>query len=392
MHWFLMSMRRTFLLTAALLVVLPACASSSSTLSNSASARYRTLALVDANTGAVDRGFPDANCAPYSAIADGGGGWYIGGCFSRVGKVLRPGLAHLRSDGNVDTAFAPTLGRKHVVQILVRRDRVVYAGGDFGVIALDAKTGKRLWSSAIGGERVNGLAFEKGILYVSGSFERIGGVASNGLAALDSRNGEPTEWRVAVTELAPGWKKPEPAFGFGPIAVGGGAVFITGLFSSVYGVDRPLGIAAISPRTGRPTAWSPNHGNEPDDAYSILATHGQVLVGGKFGFAVYDAHTGRDLRWRNHLSGSSAVATEFAVSGDTVYLGAGTGYAGFNRAGGKRVNNLAAVRLPEGTFLNWRPILGRCVDVSAIAVSGSKVLVGGVFSQDPAGCASPSGG
>ncbi len=230
------------------------------------------------------------------------------------------------------------------------------------------------------------LAFGNGVLYVAGGPWRDGRVVRDNVAALDPRTGKLTPWRVNL---------PPALAGIEAITTGNGVVYISSGgaagFKRVDGLKRPLGIAAVSPRTGRPTAWSPKHGNEPDDAYSILATHGQVLVGGKFGFAVYDARTGSDLRWRNHLSGSSAVANEFAISGNTVYLAAGTAYAGFNRAGGKRVNNLAAVRLPEGTFTDWRPILGRCVDVSSIAVSADKVLVGGVFSQDITGCVSPTG-
>jgi hypothetical protein len=61
-----------------------------------------------------------------------------------------------------------------------------------------------------------------------------------------------------------------------------------------------------------------------------------------------------------------------------VYLGAAD--AGVTRVGGKRANSLASVVLPKGMFTNWRPNLGRCTLVGAIAVSGRKVLVGGSFS------------
>ena len=121
------------------------------------------------------------------------------------------------------------------------------------------------------------------------------------------------------------------------------------------------------------TAWTPQPGFEPEDVSAILATHGQVLVGGKNGFAVYDARTGRNLAWRRRLNGA---ATAFAVSGDTVYLGADLS-GGFTRAGGKPAHNLAAVVLPEGRFTDWRPKLSPSLIVTAIAVSGQMVLVAG---------------
>jgi len=45
-----------------------------------------------------------------AAIADGAGGWYLGGTFSSVGGVARGGLAHVRADGTLDTAFDPPAG------------------------------------------------------------------------------------------------------------------------------------------------------------------------------------------------------------------------------------------------------------------------------------------
>jgi hypothetical protein len=99
-------------------------------------------------------------------------------------------------------------------------------------------------------------------------------------------------------------------------------------------------------------------------------THGQVLLGGKNGFAVWDARTGRSVPWRKRLNG---VATTFAVSGGTVYLGANPVPGGFTEAGGKPARDLASVILPTGRFTNWRPKVDTYVD--AIAVSGGTVLV-----------------
>ncbi|HMN28182.1 MAG TPA: delta-60 repeat domain-containing protein, partial [Caldilineaceae bacterium] len=45
-----------------------------------------------------------------AAVADGHGGWYIGGSFSHVGGLARNRLAHLRADGSVDPQWNPDVG------------------------------------------------------------------------------------------------------------------------------------------------------------------------------------------------------------------------------------------------------------------------------------------
>ncbi len=369
------------------LVALPACASSSSKSSTTSTSPrpvpVRHLALIDAKTGAIDRDFPDANDMVLSTVADGNGGWYVGGAFTRVGKVAQRGLALLRRDGTLDPAFAPNLPGDHYVDQLLRHGGVVYAGGDFGFVALDARSGRRLWRVSIGsGDQANALAFGNGVLYVSGDFTHIGGVARDGIAALDPASGKPTAWQVHLSTGVTG----TPA-AVGPVAVADGVVYLSGDFNRVYGVKRELGLAAVSPRTGLPlpTPWV---AQLFEDATAILVSHGQVLVGSDFhdsSFAVFDARTARQLPWRDRLGGD---ASTFAVSGDTVYLGSAcpntafpSNCYGFDHAGGKPANSLAAVVLPAGRFTNWRPNLDRCTLVYAIAVSGDKVLVAGYFSS-----------
>jgi hypothetical protein len=370
-------MRSAFrtLMLLVLIVALASCgSSSSSTTAKSFAPRF--VVLVDGETGSVDRSFPDIDrSGPSSAAADGEGGWYIGGDFNLVGNVKRPGLARLRSDGRLDLEFTPRLPRNTLVTALFLHQDTLYVGGHFGVIAFDGRTGKALWRIPIGGERVSEFAFTDGVLYVNGAFDRIGGVARPGVAALDPRTGRPTPWRVHLS-----WYKGLPV-GVSSFAVGDGTLYISGLFNRVNGVKRELGMAAVSTRTARLTAWKPQRGYLPDDTFETLVSHGQVLVGGKNGFAVLDARTGRNLTWRGGLEGDVIA---FAISGNVVYLG-GDPSNGFARAGGKPANNLAAVRLPGGEFTSWRPDVARCTDVWVMAASGDKVLVGGVFAAS-VGC------
>jgi outer membrane protein assembly factor BamB len=365
-----MRIGRTPLIAASLFVIFAGFAYSS-TSSGSTSADPPPLVVMDARTGSIDHEFQVVECAPYSAVADGKTGWYVSG-YSLIGPPGQspPCLIHLLADGSADTTFAPKLSKYQYIDTLIRFKNVLYAGSGNGVAAFSARSGRRLWLRPTTDEVNRSLAMGNGVLYVTG-FGRFG------LAALDPRTGETKSLK---TRLA--WRK---GFGAsaGTVAFGNGVLYIAGNFDRVNGVKRPLGIAALNPRSGLPTPWSPQPGRQPSDVWSILATHGQILVGGKQGFAVYDSHSGHNLPWRDRLRGS---ATSFAVSGDTVYLAARTLYAGFDRVSYRRVNNLAAVRLPEGKFKNWRPFLAPCVDVGTIAVSGNKVLVGGDFEKTTPQC------
>jgi hypothetical protein len=50
--------------------------------------------------------FPQVNGTVNAVIADGNGGWYIGGTFTSVGGVTRNNIAHISSDYTVDSTFA----------------------------------------------------------------------------------------------------------------------------------------------------------------------------------------------------------------------------------------------------------------------------------------------
>jgi hypothetical protein len=337
----------------------------------------RTLLLVDAKSGVVDRDFPDVDGGVGAAVADGSGGWYVGGSFTHVGTVVRPGLAHLRRDGSLDSNFTANVPGKRYryVYALAYHGSVVYAGGDFGVVAVNAKTGKRLWlaraSQPRTGISVIDLEFGNGVLYVAGFLTRIGGVARDGVAALDPRTGSPTSWRVDLNHAT---------FG-GSVAFKNDVVYLAGAFNRVHGVRRELGIAAVSPRTGLPTVWTPRNRTyggavEPD---LVVACDGQIVAGGGDNMlGAYDINSGRPRTWPTDLGGNNVSA--LAVTGNTLYLG-GDQHNGFDSAGGRPANNLAAVVLPKGVFTSWRPKLARYASVETIAVSGGMVLVGGEFAS-----------
>ncbi|HVE67712.1 MAG TPA: delta-60 repeat domain-containing protein, partial [Solirubrobacteraceae bacterium] len=156
-----------------------------------------------------------------AVVSDGAGGWYIGGSFTWVGGQRRLALARIRSDGTVDTTFAPAVadiaGNPGEVNALVLSRpgpdgaRTLYVGGRFRQIrsgndrtfhhnlaALDAGDGaERTFKVFIGGcqssepecsSAVRALALgyvalpvegvspdpPQPILFVAGDFTRIG--------------------------------------------------------------------------------------------------------------------------------------------------------------------------------------------------------------------------
>ncbi|HEY5478267.1 MAG TPA: PQQ-binding-like beta-propeller repeat protein [Gaiellaceae bacterium] len=223
----------------------------------------RNLVLIDAKTGAVDTDFPDAygGSGAYLVTADGRGGWYVGGDFTRVGDDSRKVLVHLRSDGSLDPNFKLAVPRRvfaagnYLLSELLFRGGVVYIAGDIGshgelgVAALDSRTGERLWWTRIKpwDSQINDLAFGGSVLYVSGPFTRVGDVSRTAIAALDPRTGKPTAWRIRLT-----YPSYMTIAAVGPVAVGGGKLFFYGDFARINGVRGESGLAAIDLRTGSP--------------------------------------------------------------------------------------------------------------------------------------------
>ena len=153
-----------------------------------------------------------------AVVADGSGGWFIGGSFARVGGVSRDSLAHVLPDGSVDPAFDP--------------------------------------APSFGGTRdsegvVSQLVLSGGTLFMSGNFDWVAGVARHGAAAVDAVTG-------AATAFAP---DPDHWVPTGPpltLAVADGTVFVAGSFSAMSGLPR-MHLAALDSATGAPLAGFDAH-------------------------------------------------------------------------------------------------------------------------------------
>jgi len=97
-------------------------------------------------SGARDPRFPLVDGQVSDAIADGHGGWYLGGAFSEVGGVPARNVVHVLAGGSVDPAFRAGVGA--FVTALALGDGRLYAGeysfGESSVVALSPETGRAL--------------------------------------------------------------------------------------------------------------------------------------------------------------------------------------------------------------------------------------------------------
>jgi len=172
------------------------------------------------------------------------------------------------------------------------------------------------------------------------------------------------------------------------IAVSGSDVYVGGLFTSVYssGTTEVDGTLRIAKWNG--SAWSALGGGAQSDVRALAVSGSDVYVGGLFS-SVYSsgtttvAGTSRIAKWDGSAwsplgGGAQNVVYGIAVSGSDVYVG-GT-FTSVYRSGTAPVAGTGYIAKWDGSA--WSALGGGAQsDVRALAVSGSDVYVGGVFSS-----------
>lgn len=384
-----------------------------------------------------------------AVASDGAGGWFVGGLFTHVGDSPRTNLAHIHADGSVDPDFAPNLNdavrsievsgttvyvagsftsidgqarsriaslnaedgtltafnpdaNAPVESLAVSSDgSTVYAGGRFTLIgglprisiaALNASDGRATLTfnptatnSGGGIGVVNALALSGSTLYVGGTFNTIGGLPRNNLAALSL--GLPVDG-LAVPSFDPSPSRAACAAcgSVAALAVSGSTVYAGGLFDQIGGQSRRY-LAGLDAASGLATAFNPS----PNGNIFDLATSGSRLyVSG--GFKSSDGSPSIGGKPRNHIAAiqTDGTATDFdpnpnslvtaiGVSGPAVYLG-----GSFSSIGGVVRRSMAAFNACDGTVTGFDPNAGGINAgfipiVHALAVSGDTVYAGGYF-------------
>jgi hypothetical protein len=362
---------------------------------------------------ASGEGLPDELTYPqvigdiWAVVADGAGGWYIGGDFRYVGGQQRRGLAHILSSGALDPGFHPEVsfseprfnGGSEGARALALSGSTLYVGGNFGSIGgqtrhglagIDTATGTvTSWNPEpkLGG--VQALATEGSTLYVGGGFSEIAGQQRHGLAAFQVGNGALTSWNPG-----PQWTSGFGVRGVTSIAPGGATVYVGGGFSEIGGATRS-NLAAVDATTGLATSWNPG----PEFGVLSLAISGSTLyVGGEVegtghtiggqereGLAAVSLVTGEATSWQPepHAYYGYPEVSSIAVAGSTVYV-----VGNFSEIGGAKRSDAAALTTSTASATAWNPNIPPGFEtrgsvnwrtVSAVAAAGSHVYIGGSF-------------
>ncbi len=388
------------------------------------------LVPINSLTGELAYGdFPIVNGGIGAIKSDGQGGWYIGGSFTKVDGVARKGLAHILNNGNVDLNWNPNIVSTTgiaVVYSISLSNGVVYVGGHFSTIngatrdnlaAVDGNGLVTNWNPSVTGStnvQIRSIVIDNGIVYVSGSFDAVGGLVRNNLAAVNISDGLVTNWNpdangvvysmgidgnniyiggeftsigsvvrnrlasISLNDVLNSWN-PNANGRVNTLIFNNGTVYVGGIFNSVNGQSR-LGLAAVlADATGTLfTGWNPRAENILRDVFSLNMANNVIYAGGSTKFVNNSLDTSTLIK----ISINGVVDPEFrstyssiaviAIDQDIVYAG------GFQNAVDSVTRNYLAAINPDRTLSNWNP--GADNSIQEVVVDGNQVYIGGEFS------------
>jgi hypothetical protein len=338
-------------------------------------------------------GFPGANGSVDAAVVDGSGNLYIGGEFTCVGDAIANGIA--KWDGSSWTGLGSGIAgvlyedSPHVNALAVSGSNV-YAGGHFktagGVSApYIAKWNGSSWTAL--GSGINGpvsaLAVSGSDLYAGGAFTTAGGVSAHYIAKWNG-----STWSTLGSGVTGGGG--EGLTRVYALAVSGSDLYAGGAFTTAGGSSA----TNIAKWDG--SSWSAlgsgvtGGGGEAGSSVKALAVSGSDLyAGGIFTTAGGSAANGigkwNGSSWSALGSGVTSGGDEVGTSVKALAVSGSDLYAGgiFTTAGGSAANRVAKWNGSSwsalGSGMNGTDPYGQGPSVSALAVSGSDLYAGGVF-------------
>ena len=332
----------------------------------------------------ADLTFPQVNDTLLAVASDGAGGWFIGGPFTAVGGVTRNHLAHILSDGSLDPTWDPNANG--IVRALAVSGTDVYVGGDFTTLN-GSTTRNHLAKIPISGNgtvdaswdpnansTVNALAVSGTDVYVGGNFTTLNtpAVTRNRLAKIPtSGNGTvDADWNPNVN---------------GPVnalAVSGSDVYVGGGFSTLNGATARSALAKIPLSSSTGTVdpdWNPNANGT---VYALAVSGSDVYVGGNFS-TMNGGTAARLFLAKIPAAGDGTVDPSWAPNANNIVYALATSgsdiYAGgeLTRANVTTRNRLARLNADGSLDASWDPNAND--SVVELALSGSDLYVGGIF-------------
>ncbi|MEI6842882.1 MAG: hypothetical protein WCK48_00005, partial [bacterium] len=324
----------------------------------------------------------------YTSLPDGNGGWYIGGNFNSVGGYNIPSLAHILSNGTVDTSWVSFSGTGSTVSALAisTSTNTIFVGGTFTSIGgqtrnnlaeISLSTGLATsWNPGSNGQ-VTTLALSTSTIYVGSLFGSIiGGQTRNNLAEVSLSTGLATSWN------------PNPSgSNIYSLALSTSTIYVGGDFTTISGQNRNY-IAEIYRSSGLATAWDPN---SDAPVITLALSTSTIYVGSIFGSTIggqtrncaaeISLTTGLATTWNPNITGGACTVNTFAIGTSTIYIG-----GNFTKINGQFRNNLGEMPLFSNTPTAWNPWVQKTAastsdgdGVLTLSLATSTIFVGGNF-------------
>ena len=345
---------------------------------------------VDAAAGAKLPGAPVVDGVVRAAVADGQGGWYIGGDFKYVAGQFRRHAAQITAAGAV-TNWNPKPDQP--VEALAFDGAKVYLGGNFTTVrdlpaprlAAVMPTGVADLAPGFQGGadgRVTSLVAAAGALFAGGEFSNIGGGPHARVARIDTATGTAPATFTGATNAA------VRALAISP---DGATLYAGGDFTQAGGPGRNR-LAAFDATTGVLSPWAPGADNVVR-SLAVDPASGVVFAGGVFGnvggaprarlaaiqpdgavLAFDAALNGCHVKHSTNDAHSNPACD---TSVDSLTAANGLLYVGgrFNQSGLTSRHDAAAFVLADGALHGWNPVASD--RVLALAASNGAVFAGG---------------
>lgn len=330
-------------------------------------------------TGVANLYFPAIDGNIFAVLADGSGGWYIGGNFSSVGGLTRHNLAQISAAGLV-TSWNPNVDGS--VNALVADNVNVYAGGAFNNVngstslpalaALDRSSGIATTWNPSPDAAVNALLIQGTTLFVGGNFASIASQSRSHLASIDLTTGLANSWNPAPN---------------GPVNVfvsDGSTLYVGGNFSAV-GPDSRYSLASFTISSGLITSFFPyvsDGGGVAAPIYALALSGNTLYVGGAFALAGGQPHAHLVALDITDISAVSPTTWNPTVDGDVnkIALVSSKLYfvGSFANVLGTSHPNAAAIDLTNNTLTGWAPQFSGAVYSFDFGLNNDIFLGGGL--------------
>jgi len=342
-------------------------------------------ALFDQAAGGLQAAPPRIAGTIKTVVADGSGGWFVGGAFTAIGTLAITNVAHLLPDLTPDIHWnAKLVGT--TVNSLALNSGTLYIGGSFtkingqtlsgGLAGVNAASAVINWNPQLSGS-VNAMQVVGGLVYVGGSFYSVGNSNVQNLAAISTSTALANSFNPSTVDQQ-----------VLTLFVTATNIYVGGQFTTI-GTKSKNHLAALDLNLGVANAWNPN----PNGIVRALyVTSSNAFVGGDFttisvssryGFAsigLTGVGTAQPLNLQLQGPGTFNLVRSILLQGNSLYVG------------GQFTNALAAphfllvgvditsglpIPTPLGTDFNGT--VGIAYGANALTAANGNVLVGGDF-------------